>query len=68
MVARELWHQQTYSVRNSDPSGLPVEVSFLSFDDIIINYVPKIDVIITAGMLIPLFPEGVLKIAALLRL
>lgn len=60
MVAHELWYQQTYSYQGilEALSGLPVEVSFLSFDDIIINGVPKIDVIINAGDAYTAFSGG----------
>lgn len=52
MVAHELWYQQIYSYQGIQEalSGLPVEVKFLSFDEVIRNGVPKdIDVLINAG-------------------
>lgn len=51
MVAHELWYQQIYSYQGilEAVSGLPVDVCFLSFDDVK-NGVPNdIDVIINAG-------------------
>ena len=51
MVAHELWYQQIYSYQGvlEALSGLPVEVEFLSFDEVK-NGVPEgIDVIINAG-------------------
>ena len=51
MVAHELWYQQIYSYQGilEALSGLPVDVAFLSFDDVK-NGVPKdIDVLINAG-------------------
>lgn len=51
MVAHELWYRQIYSYQGiyEALSGLPVDVEFLSFDDVR-NGVPKdIDVIINAG-------------------
>ena len=51
MCAHELWYQQIYSYQGilEAISGLPVDVEFLSFDDVL-NGVPEdIDVIINAG-------------------
>lgn len=51
MVAHELWYQQIYSYQGilESISGLPVDIEFLSFDDVR-NGVPEgIDVIINAG-------------------
>lgn len=51
MVAHELWYQSIYSYQGilEAISGLPVDIEFLSFDDVK-NGVPKdIDVIINAG-------------------
>ena len=51
MVAHELWYQQIYSYQGilEALSGLPVEVAFLSFDEVK-NGVPNdIDVLINAG-------------------
>ncbi len=51
MVAHELWYQQIYSYQGvyEALSGLPIDVEFLSFDDVR-NSVPKdIDVIINVG-------------------
>ncbi|MCQ2815448.1 MAG: 1,3-beta-galactosyl-N-acetylhexosamine phosphorylase [Bacilli bacterium] len=52
MVAHELWYQQIYSYQGilEILSGLPVDVSFISFDDIINKGINKdIDVIINVG-------------------
>lgn len=52
MVAHALWYKQIYSYQGilESLSGMPVEVSFISFDDIIASGVPAdIDVIINAG-------------------
>lgn len=52
MVAHELWYQQIYSYQGvyEALSGLPVDVSFLSFDDILNNDIPSdIDVILNVG-------------------
>ncbi len=52
MVAHELWYQQIYSYQGilEALSGLPVDVEFLSFDDILKNGIPEgIDVLVNAG-------------------
>lgn len=53
MVAHELWYQQIYSYQGilEALSGLPVDLEFLSFDDVLsLGGVPAdIDVIINAG-------------------
>jgi 1,3-beta-galactosyl-N-acetylhexosamine phosphorylase len=53
MVAHELWYQQIYSYQGvlEALSGLPVEVQFLSFDDIRKKGVPSgLDVLVNVGM------------------
>ena len=60
MVAHELWYQQIYSYQGilEALSGLPVDVAFLSFDDVR-NGVPKdIDVIINVGDAYTAFSGG----------
>lgn len=60
MVAHELWYQQIYSYQGilESISGLPVDIEFLSFDDVR-NGVPKdIDVIINAGDAYTAFSGG----------
>lgn len=52
MVAHELWYQQIYSYQGilEALSGLPVDVCFLSFGEVIERGVPEdVDVIINAG-------------------
>lgn len=51
MVAHELWYQQIYSYQGilEALSGLPVNVRFLSFDDVLAGIDPDIDVMIVAG-------------------
>lgn len=52
MVAHELWYQQIYSYQGvlESLSGLPVDVEFISFDDVLHNGIPSdIDVIINVG-------------------
>lgn len=52
MVAHELWYQQIYSYQGvlESLSGLPVDVKFISFDDIRANGIDKdIDIIINVG-------------------
>lgn len=52
MVAHELWYQQIYSYQGilESLSGLPVNIKFISFDDIINNGIDSdIDVIINVG-------------------
>ena len=52
MVAHALWYKQTYSYFGilESLSGASVDVSFISFDDILENGIPSdIDVIINAG-------------------
>ena len=62
MVAHELWYQQIYSYQGvlESLSGLPVDVEFLSFDEVIEGGVPKdIDVIINVGDAYTAFSGGV---------
>lgn len=52
MVAHELWYQQIYSYQGvyEALSGLPVNVKFISFDDILTNGIDEdIDVILNVG-------------------
>lgn len=51
MVAHELWYQQIYSYQGilEAISGLPVDMEFLSFDDVKCGVPKDIDVIINAG-------------------
>ena len=51
MCAHELWYQQIYSYQGilEAISGLPVDVEFLSFDDVKDGVPKDIDVIINAG-------------------
>lgn len=52
MVAHALWYKQIYSYQGilEALSGMPVDVSFISFDDVIESGIPEgIDVIINAG-------------------
>lgn len=51
MVAHELWYQQIYSYQGilESLSGLPVDVTFLSFEDIKNGALEDVDVIINAG-------------------
>lgn len=51
MVAHELWYQQIYSYQGIQEalSGLPVNVKFLSFDDILDGVPADVDVLINAG-------------------
>lgn len=51
MVAHELWYQQIYSYQGilEAISGLPVDIEFLSFDDVKNGVDKSIDVIINAG-------------------
>ena len=60
MVAHELWYQQIYSYQGilEAISGLPVDIEFLSFDEVK-NGVPNdIDVIINAGDAYTAFSGG----------
>ena len=60
MCAHELWYQQIYSYQGilEAISGLPVDIEFLSFDEVR-NGVPKdIDVIINAGDAYTAFSGG----------
>lgn len=61
MVAHELWYQQIYSYQGvlESLSGLPVDVEFLSFDDVIAGGVPSdVDVIINVGDAYTAFSGG----------
>ena len=60
MVAHELWYQQAYSYQGilEALSGLPVEVDFLSFEDIKSGVPSDIDVIINAGDAYTAFSGG----------
>ena len=51
MVAHELWYQQIYSYQGvlESISGLPVDIEFLSFGDVLDGVPNGIDVIINAG-------------------
>ena len=51
MVAHELWYQQIYSYQGilEAISGLPVDIEFLSFDEVKDGVPQDIDVIINAG-------------------
>ncbi len=51
MVAHELWYQSIYSYQGilESISGLPVDVEFLSFDEVLDGVPSDIDVIINAG-------------------
>ncbi|MCI8413882.1 MAG: 1,3-beta-galactosyl-N-acetylhexosamine phosphorylase [Clostridia bacterium] len=60
MVAHELWYQQIYSYQGilESLSGLPIDVAFLSFDDVR-NGVPEgIDVLVNAGDAYTAFSGG----------
>lgn len=61
MVAHELWYQQIYSYQGvlESLSGLPVDVEFLSFDEVIAGGVPSdVDVIINVGDAYTAFSGG----------
>lgn len=61
MVAHALWYKQTYSYFGilESLSGASVDVSFISFDDILENGIPEdIDVIINAGDAMTAFSGG----------
>ncbi len=61
MVAHELWYQSVYSYQGilEALSGLPVEVEFLSFDDVRTSGIPAdVDVIINAGDAYTAFSGG----------
>lgn len=60
MVAHELWYQQIYSYQGilEALSGLPVEVRFLSFEDVKAGIDPSIDVILNAGDMGTAFSGG----------
>ncbi len=61
MVAHELWYQQIYSYQGvlEALSGLPVDVEFLSFDEVIAGGVPSdVDVIINVGDAYTAFSGG----------
>ena len=51
MVAHELWYQQVYSYQGiyEALSGLPVDVSFINFDDVKAGRLKDYDVVINAG-------------------
>ena len=60
MVAHELWYQQIYSYQGilEALSGLPVDVEFLSFDDVKNGVNQSIDVLINAGDAYTAFSGG----------
>ncbi|CDC71920.1 putative uncharacterized protein [Candidatus Colimorpha enterica] len=60
MVAHELWYQQIYSYQGllESLSGLPVDVSFLSFDDVKNGVPSDIDVLINVGAAYTAFSGG----------
>lgn len=60
MVAHELWYQQIYSYQGilEALSGLPVEVEFVSFDDVRGGVPKDIDVLINAGDAYTAFSGG----------
>ncbi len=60
MVAHELWYQQIYSYQGllESLSGLPVDVEFLSFDDIRDGVPSDIDVIANVGDAYTAFSGG----------
>lgn len=60
MVAHELWYQQIYSYQGifEALSGLPVEVEFISFDDVKNGIDESVDVIINAGDAYTAFSGG----------
>lgn len=60
MVAHELWYQQIYSYQGvlEALSGLPVDVDFLSFEDIKKDVPEDVDVIINAGDALTAFSGG----------
>ena len=51
MTAHELWYQQSYSYQGiyEALSGLPVDVSFINFDDVKAGKLKDYDVVINAG-------------------
>ena len=60
MVAHELWYQQIYSYQGilEAISGLPVDIEFLSFDEVRSGVPKDIDVIINAGDAYTAFSGG----------
>lgn len=60
MVAHELWYQQIYSYQGilEAISGLPVDIEFLSFDDVKNGVDRSIDVLINAGDAYTAFSGG----------
>ena len=60
MVAHELWYQQIYSYQGvlESLSGLPVDVEFLSFDEVKNGVAEDIDVIINVGSAYTAFSGG----------
>ena len=60
MVAHELWYQQIYSYQGilEAISGLPVDIEFLSFDDVKNGVNRSIDVLINAGDAYTAFSGG----------
>ena len=60
MCAHELWYQQIYSYQGilESISGLPVDIEFLSFDDVLGGVPNDIDVIINAGDAYTAFSGG----------
>ena len=51
MTAHELWYQQSYSYQGiyEALSGMPVDVSFINFDDVKAGRLAEFDVVINAG-------------------
>ena len=51
MTAHELWYQQSYSYQGiyEALSGLPVDVSFINFEDVKAGKLKEFDVVINAG-------------------
>ncbi len=60
MVAHELWYQSIYSYQGilEAISGLPVDIAFLSFEDVMDGVPADIDVIINAGDAYTAFSGG----------
>ncbi len=60
MVAHELWYQSIYSYQGilEAVSGLPVDIEFLSFEDVMDGVPANIDVLINAGDAYTAFSGG----------